>query len=299
MSYQEFMETIKNYITAHVDSNTKVQIQSVIKNNNIHLDGLTIIENNCNISPTIYLNYYYDEYIDGASMQEILKSIFQIYKKNKPDENIDVSFYTEYKNIKDKIVYKLINFEKNKDLLNEVPYYRYLDLAIVFYCLISTTPTGSATILVYNRHLDFWHITAEELYGQALINTPKILKHDLRSLNELMAELLSPVEYEEALSAESNSSFPMYVLSNKHKLYGASCLIYPQVLQKFAAEISSDLYILPSSVHEVILVPAINQSSCKELSNMVCEVNETQVIDEEILSDHVYFYSRETNDITI
>ena len=85
----------------------------------------------------------------------------------------------------------------------------------------------------------------------------------------------------------------MYVLSNKSKLNGSGCILYQNLLRSLGKKLESDFYILPSSVHEVLLIPADDQDSYEELTAMVQEVNATQLANEEILSDHVYYYSRE------
>ena len=92
---------------------------------------------------------------------------------------------------------------------------------------------------------------------------------------------------------------PMYVLSNKSKLNGSGCLFYHNLLHNLCEKLECDLYILPSSIHEVILIPAYDHDSYDELTSMVKEVNSTQLSKEEILSDHVYFYSRETGQISM
>lgn len=298
MTYHQFIDEVQSYMSDHISAGSKISIQPITKNNNIHLDGLTIIEADSNLSPTIYLNYYYEELEQGTPLDTLKQNILTTYLQNKPRKKIDVSFYTDYSNIQDKILYKIINYEKNKELLEDVPHYTYLDLAIVFYCLVSTTPTGSATILIHNKHLDFWNITKDTLYGQALVNTPKVLCGKIENLGTLMAQLLTPLEYSEVMQEES-STCPMYVLTNELKLYGAGCIIYPHLLKDFANKIGDDLYIIPSSIHEVLLVPMSWGMTARELTTMVKDVNTTQVIDEEILSDRIYYYSRQSDRISL
>lgn len=288
MTYQNFKDAVIAYLFDALDDSAQISVQPILKNNQVVLDGLTITEHDCNISPTIYLNYYYDELQNGRPIEELQKQILSTYLSNKPTESIDISFYTSYQNISGRILFKLIHAKENEELLKEIPHLPYLDLAIVFYCLISTTPTGSATILIRSQHLTFWNISVDELYQQALTNTPTLLKAEIKSMNDIMSELLTPPELAELTKADSS---PMYVLTNAQKLYGAVCILYPDILHQFALQCSKDLFILPSSVHEVLLLPADNSASIEELNQMVCDVNETQVQNEEILSNHIYLYS--------
>ena len=300
MTYQEFITHIKESMQEKLGSHVTVTLQDITKNNDTHLDGLTILSTSSNISPTIYLNYYYSQYTQGREASDILAEILNIYETNKPDASIDVSFFTSYDKVKSRIVFKLINYKKNKDLLKDVPYFQFLDLAIVFNCLIKTDDTGSATILIHNHHLALWQITKDDLYALAILNTPSLLPYDLRSMTDVLKELFQhdPVN-DSNLFQPSDSACPMYLLSNHCKLNGSGCILYQNLLESFAVRLKSDLYILPSSIHEVLIIPANHNNSYQELSAMVREVNATQVSQDEILSDHVYYFSRVENRLTM
>ena len=299
MHYETFKEQILAALKKELP-NAALSIEPVMKNNDVTLDGLIIMEEGTNISPTLYLNYYYDVYLEQSDFTAALTAILTTYRANQPEGSVDVSFFTNYHNITDKIVYKLINYEKNKVLLNDVPHYRYLDLAIVFYCLISTSVTGNATILIRNRHLLFWDISKGALLNTARHNTPKLLKYDLRNMTEIMAELLKQEnDLSSSMQKEDTALCPMYVLTNQSKLNGASCILYSHLLEAFSRRLDCDLYILPSSIHEVILIPAKDNTTYGELSQMVQDVNHTQVAPDEVLSDHVYYFSRKSNSISM
>lgn len=297
MTYQEFKQHVTKVIQTKLGPTVKVTLQEIIKNNNTRLDGLTILSNQLNISPTIYLNYYYSQYQKGKSLHDICQDILLTYEENKLQSCIDISFFTQYEKVKSRIIFKLINYERNLELLEKVPHYRYLDLAIVFNCLLETNGSGNATILIHNHHLAFWDITKDDLYALAMDNTPKLLSYDLKNMTDVLKNLFK-TEFTEAVD-ECSHTFPMYVLSNQSKLNGSGCILYNNLLSDFAQKLDSDLYILPSSVHEVLIIPAAKADSAEELSDMVKEVNATQLSNEEILSDHVYYYSRETAQLTM
>lgn len=298
MNYQEFKYHIANTIQSELGSDTKVTIQDILKNNDTHLDGLTILSAKYNLSPTIYLNYYFRQYEKGRPLSQIKQDILSTYRENCPSGSIDISFFTDYDKVKSRIIFKLINYERNQKLLQEIPHYRFLDLAIVFNCLLDSGPSGNATILIYNHHLNFWNITRDDLYALAAANTPQLLKYDLRNMTDVLKELLRG---DESMIPKEDLSgpYPMYVLSNQYKLNGSVCILYQNLLKDFANRLDSDLYILPSSVHEVLLIPAFEHTSCQELSKMVTDVNSSQLSREEILSDHVYYYSRENQQLTM
>lgn len=299
MTYDTFKEQILAGMKARIPL-ASLSIQSVVKNNNVQLDGLTIMEGGTNLSPTIYLNYFYETYQNGVEFSSILDTILHTYQSNKPRGKIDTSFFTDYANVRPHIAYKLIHYERNRHLLADLPHFRYLDLAIVFYCLVSSSPSGNATILIRKDHLRFWNISPTQLFDAAKENTPRLLSYDLRNMNDLMEELLAPAHStlsDPDIKKEDAAICPMYVLTNQNKLNGASCILYEHLLEHFADRLCCDLYILPSSIHEVILIPATSDTSYQELSQMVQEVNDTQVSPEEILSDHVYYFSRSSRSI--
>ena len=299
MTYDTFKEQILAGMKARIPL-ASLSIQSVVKNNNVQLDGLTIMEGGTNLSPTIYLNYFYETYQNGVEFSSILDTILHTYQSNKPRGKIDTSFFTDYANVRPHIAYKLIHYERNRHLLADLPHFRYLDLAIVFYCLVSSSPSGNATILIRKDHLRFWNISPTQLFDAAKENTPRLLSYDLRNMNDLMEELLAPAHStlsDPDIKKEDAAICPMYVLTNQNKLNGASCILYEHLLEHFADRLCCDLYILPSSIHEVIMIPATSDTSYQELSQMVQEVNDTQVSPEEILSDHVYYFSRSSGSI--
>lgn len=295
MTYQEFKQYIMQHIQNELGSSAVISIQDIVKNNNMHLDGLTVFRSGQNISPTVYLNYYYAQYEKGTALSDIFKDILAIYQTNAPSASIDISLFTSYDKVKKRIIFKLINYEKNKELLAEVPHFRYLDLAIVFNCLLRIDDTQTATILIRHQHLSLWNITEDDLYALAVVNTPHLLPYDLRNLSDVLADLLREKEprSDDFFDTLQQNTIPMYLLSNRSKLNGSGCILYQNLLQCFADKLACDFYILPSSIHEVLLIPVSHCGSIEDLNKIVQEVNTTQLAQDEILSDHVYFYSRE------
>ncbi len=299
MNYETFKTSTVTSLQKYFGDHVTVSLHSVTKNNNIQLDGLTIQQPSVNIAPTVYLNYYYEDYLSGKTLSSILDDIIASYQDNLPKVNMDLSFFTDYSKVKYHIIYKLIHYEQNLELLEDVPHFRFLDLAVVFCCFLPNTPNGNATILIHNHHLDFWGVTADLLYELAIKNTPILLPYELKSMGEVLKSMCQEFP---AVSCDPDvlSDLPMmYVLSNKIKLYGASAILYPDVLSDFAKSQNSDLYILPSSIHEVLLIPKDEHTNVSDLNQIIQEVNASQVLEEEILSNHVYFFERASGFITL
>lgn len=307
MEFTSFKTLVRDEVAKRTGEQFRVRINDVTKNNGVVLSGITMLQDDNNISPTIYLNKYYEAYENGdITLRCIVDEVLDTYERNKVNQSVDMRFFMNYERIKDRIIFKLIHAERNKELLKDIPHIRYLDFAVVFQCLISDEMFGNATIMIHNAHLKIWEITENELYEKAIKNTPVLQKYDIKTMKDVLCEmmLLEEMEGKEILNKNEyiedlQDATPMYVLSNRTKVQGASCILYPNILKDFASAVKSDFYILPSSVHEVILLPAQGDEDKEGLKRMVCEVNETQVEREEVLSDSVYYYSQEKGELSI
>lgn len=310
MTYENFKETIRETVQKRLTEDCQVQLHSILKNNGTCLDALVIKEVGQNISPTIYLQPFYQEQLRGEPLENIADHILTLYEKHHSNETIDIANFQDFDRVKSHIVFRLINYKENEELLQDVPHIPYLDLAIVFYYLFSPDNTatpippeeGCASMLIHHQLLHCWNITQEKLFLTASQNTPRILPHQIRSLSDLVDEyLMSHTQTEETAleNKDSENNLPIYVLTNDQQIHGAGCILYSNLLNKYAEKWHCDLYILPSSIHEVLLVPVNEKTSVKELEGIVREVNATQVEQEDFLSNHVYYYSRTAGQLTL
>ena len=302
MNFINFATLVKDSIVKQIGDCYTVRLNNVKKNNGIVLTGVTIMQDGSNISPTVYLNNYYEEYISQrVTFSGVVNDVINTYRQNRIPRKVDMRFFLDYKDVKPRLVYKLINAEKNKELLEDIPHMEYMDLAIVFRCLVSLEKSD-ASILVHNTHLKLWGVTTPQLYQDAKENTPKLLPYELKSMAEVLCDIMQTnpdqFDYDESM-ADFPDSIPMYVLSNKNRVEGASCMLYPNLLRDFADAAGSNLYIIPSSIHEVLLLPSVDSYEDGEIKNIIKDVNDTQVIPEEILSDSLYFYDRENDKLVM
>lgn len=295
MNYQKFITDITHRLSEKLGPQVSLSLQQITKNNGTIHDGLVIIQPEVNISPTIYLMPYYHRHLDGVSMEDICADIVTTYQRNQPRENFDTTRFTDFEKAKKNIVMRLISYERNAKLLEQVPHMRYLDLAIVFLCLLCADENQQANILIYNHHLDFWKVGIDTLYQCACNNTPKHLPHKFINMNDIFEELVPhlPSDFSSAICPK------LYILSNVYHTNGATAILYDGLLKQIADSLDRDLVILPSSIHEVLLSPIEEDVPFASMSDMVREVNATQLADDEILSDHVYLYLRENGFVTI
>ncbi len=293
MTYETFKQTVLCRLAEDIPDPKRILIRPVFHNNGEHLDGLVILEGGGNIGPTLYLNSYYERLRDGVRFPAVYRQIMDSYEQNKTEKHVDVGFFTDFSRIRERILPKLIHCEKNRELLEEsVPHIPFLDLAIVFTCMFPVDPDiGNATILIDNSHQALWGVSAEELYAVAMENARRKLPPRLMDINRVLADLAEEAEDVPPLPEEDDPHFPMYVLTNGPNLFGAACMAYDGLMDQYAEELGSGFYILPSSIHELILVPSRENTRMAEFSRMVQDVNTTQVEPEDVLSDHAYYYS--------
>lgn len=302
---EAFAGTVKTAMEAYYGADYKVTVQDVQKNNGLVLTGITILKKDCNIAPTIYLNQAFEQYQEGRTLESICREFIRVYEEHKVQTDFDVSCVTDFSKVQSRICYKLINAEKNEVLLADVPHVLLEDLAIIFYILVSSDAEGTGTITIKNNMREIWDVDKETLYKLALANTQRLFRGTVQSMANVMMDILS-----EKMDAESAMEFfdmmvgeddviPMYVCSNTMKLNGAGVILYNGLLQEFADRVGSDVFILPSSVHETLLIPANADMDVEYLRDMVRTVNRTEVAPDEILSDNVYYYSRLTDRVEL
>ncbi len=308
MDFQEFTEKVKEEVGKRLEM--QVQVKRVQRNNGVTLTGLVIMDSGSNTSPAIYLNSYYEGYQKEDDIREAAGDICRIYKSSSIKRPVDLSNFLTFEKAKGQIAFRLVNYEKNTERLYGMPHRRFLDLAIIYYYVVKEPPfDGRASIQISNSHMETWSVTESELYKTAMSNTPQlqplavegidgcirgILDKELKKVSDgdgdvgriFLKMLLTELILSDSLKV------PMYVMTNKENQYGAACILYPDSIKGFADKIGSDLYIFPSSVHEVILVSAGEGEETEKLYAMVREINREQVDLEEQLSDNVYIYRR-------
>lgn len=310
MDYTEFINYIKDSFKEIMGGNSRIDLKTIIKNNDCELDALVIMEGEGVISPTIYLNDYYEEYKRGKCISDIISMIYKAYKNYKINSSISIDYFKDFSRVKNSIVFKVVNRDSNKKLLKDVPYYEYLDLAVVFYFIINTDEIKNATALIHNRYLEMWNVRKEALFAIAKRNTPRLLRYEIKDINDVIngfdnerneadSEFANETDGIEKAEVGNNiKKGKMFVLTNNLKINGAACILYDDVIRNFAAFMGNDLYIIPSSVHEVILISA-GGADKDELNHMVRNVNKDEVERYEILSDHIYMYDLKKDRILI
>ncbi len=287
MEYSAFVEKVRE-LTDEILTDQKVTTREVLKNNGLRFQGISIAEEGYSAAPTIYLEQFYDRYQSGETIEDIVDQIIEIYEDNKTTQDFDKELFEDYAKTKRNLYLKAVNTEKNADLLKDVPSIPFLDLALIPYILIKNVPIGCASAVIHRGMLSLWNRTEEELLADAMQNMKQSFQYDLTPVYDVLKDSL-PMQSE---TTESVREVPMYVLLPKGMLYGAALMAVEETMEEAAAMLGSDLFVLPSSIHEVIVVPAEENADRAHLDSLVKSVNETTLSKEEILSDHAYYYKR-------
>ena len=295
MDIKKFSEIIKERLEER--TGLEVRLVEVTKNNSVTYHGINIIVPGTNILPTIYLEPYLQAYEQNVSLEEITEKIINIWEREKAHPHFDMEWFSDFEQVKDRIAYKLVNYEANRELLEKVPHEKVLDLAKVYYVSVKTDERGEETILVQSSHLDLWGITADQLRLFAAENTSRLFPAEIRNLSEAIKDMLEDDIAKERF--EDEKECVMYVATNRAKTFGAAVMCYTDTIREFAEQKRNDLIIIPCSIHEIIIIVPFEKGDIKQLKAMVHEVNRTQLSREEILSDSVYIYRRETDSISI
>ncbi|MDD6616767.1 MAG: DUF5688 family protein [Lachnospiraceae bacterium] len=285
MKYEEFVVGVKECIKRKKGEEVRIYINHIRQNNGGNSDSICLLSAGENVTPAIGLEQFYQMACQGFSIEAVCDEILRYYQHYQQEKELDTSFFTEYSRSRERIVCRLIHHQKNQELLSEIPHIPFLDLAVVYYYLMDEDAFCDGAILVQNPHLDMWGITQSELHDQALKNTVRLLPCEFISMQDLLCQLTGLRIFD-----EETEHFPMYVLTNEKKSFGAVYILYGDILETVFEKIGEDFYILPGSVHECILVPVSVDMDETDLCHLVREVNENQVIPEERLSDSVYRY---------
>lgn len=327
MNYQEFLEYIEENLPELMNQREmekrerqgdnvneaseeeicyEAHLHTITKNNGIVLDGITLLNKGENAGPNVYLNTFFESYQMGKPLNIILEEIIECHNRAKEETTIEVVDILDFNLVKDRIVVRLVNYEKNQEQLEDCPHKRFLDLAITFRYLASKDAMGLASSLIFNKEFEHWNIDLEDLYQLALFNTMREFPWQMDSLVKVVSECFGerlPDELREAFMNDVRSleqvenRVNMYILTNDVGLNGATSILYDNVVKNFAKVQDCNVFILPSSVHEVMLVPENAETEPEFLQELVMEANQSAVGLIDLLSDQIYYYDRVSDQI--
>ena len=189
MTYETFRAKVLQGLQDRELGNVSLRLTKQMKSNGQMKYGIVFKNPATNTSPAIYLEEYYQQFQGGSSVEHIAGEILRLYKEVRFRRSFEGEFIKDYQNVRRKIIYRLVNREANKELLKEVPYEEYLDLAVIFYVLIEVNSHGMASLMIRDEHLEMWNVTKSEIARKAKENTPRLLPYEFGTMYALIEEL--------------------------------------------------------------------------------------------------------------
>ena len=294
--YSEVEQGILQYLPEEYQESS-VSIMHMLKQNDTERTSISIRMPEEKISPVIYLESYFDEYEKGKTMDSILKEISTVRINSMTDSlrKFDYRLIMDYSYVQGRLQTRLYDTERNEKKLKELVHRDFGDLSAAYSIDMGGDANHSMAVMVRPELFKNWEITQEKLHEDSLRadlgRKPRLCS--LFSMIECITDGRHAVNYlEQPELYTKDNDMPMLVLTNGSGSFGASLIIHPDIQEKIAECMGGDYYVLPSSVHEVIIVPADGSTelSVRELNDMVRQINETQVAPEEQLSDKVQYY---------
>lgn len=301
MRKNEFFDYVRNNVKDYLPekfADADIQLQEVTKRNGQTLTAIVIPIEGSNITPNIYLDSFYQEYLEGKNSDACVGDLADFWmEKMEPDLSVDMDAFLNYENAKEKLQVRICDAEVNKEWLEGIAYTLHGDFAAYYTINLQESADGIASSTVTKQLLDNWKIDLNQLHQDAMEADLKRIPV-LSSMDDMLASMIYGNSEPENLLGQpvDASAFeqPMFCLTNAGKINGAGLLINEDIRRQLADFMKCDFYILPSSVHEVLIVPADGSLNLQELNSMVKEINETQVALEDRLSDKVQFCDEKT-----
>lgn len=298
MTYEQFKENTKKHFIGYMPDEYKdyhVEFKTVAKVNQM-LDGFVIQAPGATVSPQIYLNDVYEVYLETESFPKAMHIMCEILV-DEITRTDDLDARSIIENAEERIVFQLINTEKNKELLKTVPHRNFLDLSIIFVVSVNVSEANSyGSLRISNRIAEALGWTEEQLFQMAWENTKSLFPFEIDTMRHILMKQLFEAHVPEPVAeamiyAPEGLDDEMWILTNEQKFNGGIILLYEEEFHNLAEKLESDLYLLPSSRHEIIAVSA-KVTMPERLTEMVQQVNEEFVDEKDFLSNSVYRYDR-------
>ena len=301
MNFNEFVNEVKDNIKLFLPKdyeNAEVSTMECQKLNRAYT-GLMMRKEGEMLTPTINLNQLYEAYKaqPGVTMETVCRKIADIVIE--APIQVDLKAILNYEDVKDKLFIRVSSAEANKEVLENAPHQLKEDLAITYHVAVGKDQDGLSSMFIKNDLLEQYGISAEQLHEDAMKSSPRIMAPEVSSMGAIMEELvekdlfmMSPEEREMLQESirESAQMPTFFVVTNQQRIDGAGVIFYPEFMDNMGELLGNDFFILPSSIHQMLVFPDDGQVDAEMLRDMVKEVNATQVAPAERLTNDVYHF---------
>ena len=301
MEFEKFVETVKETIKDYLPDeykNASVDVYPFKKLNENYL-GMTVRTEGQRTSPTLNLNMFYqkmqDVHMDMKDIMEKMADVVQIIPID-----IDMDLLTNYEKAKENLFIRVSDADRNQEILSNVPHTRVENLAITYHIFANSGADGIASTIVTHEMMRLFGVSKDQLHQDALENSPKLFPVKVDSMDKMMENMMRNDMRAAGVKEEDidqmmeemyqTMGVPLTIVTNEQMLDGAAVLFYPGQMDQIGELLKGDYYILPSSTHEMLVLPDDGEMTSRELKRMVMAVNNSEVRPEEKLADEVYHY---------
>ena len=293
MTDTKFYNDITTAVQKHLgDDWTAELLTNVTKNNGTNRVAMVLYKNDDKIRPQIYLEKYYEDYQRGKELQEIVEEVLKMYKSAMKDINPkNLERLEEWTNIKERLALRIVSKERNQEELYNLVYEEICDLVAIATICVERNGEGVKSIRITQDLARKWNVSNEEILEAAKENTATLFPPKIQDLYEFVQDMVD-ISKEELSQGRKN--FPdMQILTNDLCINGASVILYDSFMKEVYERFGGKFIILPSSVHEVLVVPLEDSVYIPYLQEVVESINQRFVAEDEILYDNVYMYDGE------
>ena len=295
MTYETFRREVLQGLQNRDIGNASLSLTKKLKSNGQIRYGIVFNNPVSNTSPTIYLEEYYELYQMTKDLDAVIDMLAELYR-SLPAIQVDEKKLFDFSTVKIRITMKLVNTEKNRAFLETVPHIPFQDLSIVYFYFMGNAGNRFMDMPVNDDLIRRWGVDTLTLHQQAMANYNRLLPIKFGSLDQLLLERGLLDKEDSAVLSDDGWSEALYYLTNEFSAGGAVLMTCKNLMDKIADFLGEDFYILPSSTHEVLLLPESKAPSKEELDQRIQEVNREALEPEDYLSDHAYYYSRSGQD---
>lgn len=297
MDHGSFTEALCGRVLAILGDEYRTELSEVRKNNGVMKEVLHVRKENSECIPCFYTEELYRSYCNGEHEEGLAEHIADIVLNECDVVRQEAQKYLTKEWISEHIFVRLVDLENNREWLDDAVYIPYLDLAAVVYVLTEDCEEVVKSFLLPKYAWDSLEVgTPEEYLTELIGNTRRLFPEKLWCIENTLTECDNGWEATLRVVEEKRDELHanrLYVLSNQRKINGAGVILYPELLRQMCERFSGNFFVIPSSVHEILLLKETGEEDEEYLNRMVSEVNEQHVEPEEILSGHVYYYSEE------
>ena len=287
MDYEQFKVAFAEDLKTNLQ---KLGIEADVSEHHIEklndsYDALSVTPKGSSIGVNANLDEIFHAMERGRDYSEVLSGVTESLKGSLEHmPKFQVSDLTNYAEMKNRLAMEVVSAERNAKMLQDVPHEQMEDIAVVYRLVLDSSKDASSTILVTNDLMDKFGITHEQLHDDAMKNAPLIRPAEIKG----MGETLNEIEHGPVLEPDPDEF--LFVAGVPDQTHGAAVIAYPNFFEEAAEKLGGDYFIIPSSIHEVLLVKDTGEMNARDLAALIREVNATEVAPEDVLTDHAYHY---------